>query len=257
MADLLRWWIDIATLTPQQIDEIIPMYGKVPCVEIAKMYGVNNGIIYDLRRRLKLTTKQNPVFEISSLQNQILLGGKLGDGNFKPNGLHNYYYRENHAEDELEYLKWKMNELGEMINKQGLYKIKKAGYNVQQPYGFSTITSPSFIRYAKMSIKETISEIDLRGLIIFMLDDGWFSDHSKVGNFCITGGILNREELEMVCNKFSEYGIKDVHIVGKKRTDLTIPSCNNDRLYEAATSFIPKDIDIIKKKFKTYNTKNL
>lgn len=106
----------IATLSKQQIEEIIPLYGKISCVDIAKMYSVKNEIIYDLRRRLKLTTKQNPIFNISPIQHQIFLGGKLGDGNFKSNGKHNYYYRENHAEDEIEYLKWKMNMLGDMIN---------------------------------------------------------------------------------------------------------------------------------------------
>lgn len=239
----------IATLSQQQIQEIIPMYGKISCVDIAKMYGVKKEIIYDLRRRLKLTTKQNPIFEISLLQHQIFLGGKLGDGNFKSNGKYNYYYRENHAEDELDYLKWKMNILGDMINNQGLYKIKKAGYNVQQPYGFSTKTSPSLIKYAEMSIEETINEIDIYGLIIFMLDDGWFSNHSKAGNFCISGGILTNKELSMVCDKFAEYDIMNVHIVGNKRKDLTIPSENNNKLFQTAISFIPEKTDIIQKKF--------
>ena len=222
------------------------------CVDIAKIYNVKKEIIYDLRRRLKLTTKQNPIFNISPLQHQLLLGGKLGDGNYKPNGKRNYYYRENHAEDELEYLKWKMNVFGDMINNQGLYKIKKAGYNVQQPYGFSTKTSPSLIKYAEMSVKETIQEIDIYGLIIFMLDDGWFSSHSKTGNFCISGGTLSKEELQMICNKFAEYYIMDVHIVGNKRLDLTIPSINNEKLFNTAISFIPKETDIIQKKFKKF-----
>lgn len=242
----------IATLGKEQIQEIIPLYGTMSCVDIAKIYNVKKEIIYDLRRRLKLTTKQNPIFNISPLQHQLLLGGKLGDGNYKPNGKRNYYYRENHAEDELEYLKWKMNVFGDMINNQGLYKIKKAGYNVQQPYGFSTKTSPSLIKYAEMSVKETIQEIDIYGLIIFMLDDGWFSSHSKTGNFCISGGTLSKEELQMICNKFAEYYIMDVHIVGNKRLDLTIPSINNEKLFNTAISFIPKETDIIQKKFKKF-----
>lgn len=242
----------IATLSQQQIQEIIPLYGQVSCVDIAKIYNVKKEIIYDLRRRLKLTNKQNPTFEISPLQHQILLGGKLGDGNFKPNGKYNYYYRENHAEDELEYLKWKMNVLDNMINNQGLYKIKKTGYNVQQAYGFSTKTSPSLIKYAEMSIEEVINEIDIYGLIIFMLDDGWFSNHSKIGNFCISGGVLKVEELSLICDKFAIYGIENVHITGNKRKDLSLPSINNDKLFEIATSFIPKETDIIQKKFYKY-----
>jgi len=203
-----------------------------------------------VRRRYNLTDKHNPIFHLTSLQNQILLGGKLGDGNFKPNGQKNYYYRESHAEDEYEYLKWKSEMLGEnILAKGGIYKIKKGGFNVQQAYGFLTKTSPTFTRYAKMSIEETIDQLNEQGLIIYMLDDGWFSKHSKYGNFCISGGVLTLENLNQVCRKFEEYGISDVHIVGKKRLDISIPSKHNKKLFEIATSFIPMNTDIIHKKF--------
>lgn len=206
--------------------------------------------VYEVRKRYNLTDKQNPVFELNDLQKQILLGGKLGDGNFKKNGLNNYYYRESHAEDEKEYLEWKMNELGkDIIAKRGIYKIKKGGWNCQQPYGFSTKTSPTFTEYYNLSISETISKLDYRGLIMFMLDDGWYSNHSKEGNFCISGGILTKENLTDLCYQFSKYNINGVHIVGIKRYDLSIPKENNYILYQMATNFIPNDIDIIKKKF--------
>lgn len=197
-----------------------------------------------------MTDKQNPVFVLNDLQEQILLSGKLGDGNFKKNGSKNYYYRENHAEDEKQYLEWKMNVLGKnIVAKRGLYKIKMSGYNQQQPYGFSTKTSPTFITYNNLSIPNTISKLDYRGLIMFMLDDGWFSNHSKEGNFCISGGNLTVKELEDICSKFDEYGINNTHVIGIKRNDICIPSKNNAKLYEMAISFIPKDIDIINKKF--------
>lgn len=203
-----------------------------------------------MRKRYKLTDKQNPIFHLNSLQEQIILGGKLGDGNFKPNGKKNYYYRESHASDEYEYLLWKMNALGkDIIAKGGIYPIKKQGYNVQQPYGFSTKTSPTFIQYAEMSLLDTISLLDEKGLIIFMLDDGWFSKHTKAGNFCISGGILNYDELLKLCSQFEIFNIKDVHIVGKQRLEISIPSINNQKLFEMATSFIPRDIDIMIKKF--------
>ena len=41
----------------------------------------------------------------------------------------------------------------------------------------------------------------------------------------------------------------NVHIVGNKRKDLTIPSENNDKLFQTAISFIPEETDIIQKKF--------
>lgn len=187
---------------------------------------------------------------MNDLQEQIILAGKLGDGNLKKNGLQNYYYRESHAEDELEYLTWKMNVLGrDIIAKRGLYKIKKGGWNFQQPYGFSTKTSPTFIKYANMNLSETIHRLDYRGIILFLLDDGWFSSHSKSGNFCISGGILTRENLNELCEQFQIFGITNAHVVGNKRLDISIPRENNEKLYNMAIDFIPKDIDIIKKKF--------
>lgn len=232
------------------------MFEKYTCVEISKIVGVTLNQVYEVRKRYNLTDKQNPIFILDDLQEQIILGGKLGDGSFKKNGSSNHYYRESHAEDEREYLEWKMNTLGSnIIARRGMYKIKKAGWNCQQPYGFSTKTSPTFTKYNDLSITDTINKLDYRGLIMFMLDDGWFSNHSKEGNFCISGGVLTRDNLEQLCEQFNKYDIQNVHIVGIRRLDLSIPKENNVKMYKMATSFIPTNIDIINKKF--YKMKNV
>ena len=231
---------------------MISLFDTYTCVEIAKIVGVTVNQVYEVRKRYKLTNKINPIFKLDGLKEQIILGGKLGDGNFKKNGSTNYYYRESHAEDEKEYLLWKMNVLGkEMICRRGIYKIKKGGWNQQQSYGFSTKTSPTFVMYKNLTISETIQKLDYRGLIIFMLDDGWFCKHSKNGHFLISGGILTYKELEQLCGQFEKYGIRNVHIVGNERYDVSIPRVNNQKLYEMAIDFMPKDIDIIAKKFNT------
>ena len=241
-------------ITQEQTEQVISLRGTMTAKEIATTVGVTYDQVNEVFKRYNMTNKHNINFEINSLQNQIFLSGKLGDGNYKPNGKYNYYYRENHAEDEKEYLIWKMISLGNMINNQGLYKIKKGGWNTQQPYGFSTKTSPSLIKYAEMSIQDAILQLDEKGLIMFMLDDGWFTKHSRQGNFCISGGVLTREDLDCLCIQFSKYNINDVHIVGHKRLDVSIPSSNNKMLYDIATSFIPCDTDIIIKKFQYINT---
>lgn len=247
-------------LTDDQKELIISLYDKYSCVEISKIVGVTINQVYDLRKRLNLTQKQNPQFIFNEIQNQLLLGGKLGDGNFKSNGSLGCYYRENHAEDELEYLTWKANTFGEeILSSKGVHKIKLRPleirkpneYTIQQPYVFSTKTSSSFNKYKDMTIKETILNLNYKGLIIFMLDDGWFSTHNKKGNFLISGGILSDDEMNLLCEQFEKYDIKNAHIIGKKRKDITIPNENNSKLYEMTTSFIPKSIDIINKKFKT------
>lgn len=237
-------------LTEIQKESIISMYDDYSCVEIANILGVSLNQVYGLRKNLKITRKQNKTFEITDLQHQILIGGKLGDGNFKKNGKSNYCYRESHAEDELDYLIWKMDMLGEMTNGKSVFKIKNAGFNVQQLYGFSTITTPSLIYYANLSIEETISQLDCRGIIIFILDDGTFSTHSKRGNFVVSGGILSKNQIDMFCSQCEKNGIEGVHRTGVKKYDIFIPSSNNKMLFEIATSIIPRKTDIIQKKFK-------
>ena len=241
-------------ITQEQTEQVILFRGKMTAKEIATTVGVTYDQVNEVFKRYNMTNKNNINFKINDLQNQIFLSGKLGDGNYKPNGKYNYYYRESHAEDEREYLIWKMNSLGDMINNQGLYPIKKAGWNVQQSYGFSTKTSPSLIQYVEMSMQDTILQLNEKGLIMFMLDDGWFTKHSKCGNFCISGGVLTKEDLDCLCEQFNKYNIKDVHIVGQKRLDVSIPSFNNKLLYDITTSFIPCDTDIVMKKFKYIKT---
>ena len=232
-------------ITKEQTDKVISLRGKMTAKQIADTVGVTYYQVGEVFKRHNMTDKYNRIFDINDLQHQIYLSGKLGDGNYKHNGS-NYYYRESHAEDEKQYLMWKMNALGDMINKGGLYDIKKGGYNVQQLYGFSTVTSPSLIKYAEMTILDTISNLNKYGLIMFMLDDGWFSR----SNFMISGGSMNDEELNKLCCQFDRYGIHNVHIVGQKRHDISIPSDYNELLFEIATEIMPTDIDIVQKKFK-------
>lgn len=207
--------------------------------------------IYGLKERLGLSKHQNVKLQFDELQNQILISGKLGDGNFKKNGSSNYYYRESHAEDELEYLRWKMLNLGDAVTPSGIVKIKRGGFNVQQLYGFQTITTPSLIKYAEMSTLETIQSLDYRGIIMFMLDDGTFSKHTKYGYFKISGGVLTDDELLSVCNKLEDNKIGGTHITGNKNKEIVIPSRNNTRLLSFALSFMPRELDVIQKKFGT------
>lgn len=56
-------------LTEEQKQQIILLYGKYSCVEISKIVeGVTLNQVYDLRRRLNITQKQNPQFELNDMQ---------------------------------------------------------------------------------------------------------------------------------------------------------------------------------------------
>lgn len=252
-------------LTEEQKQQIILLYGKYSCVEISKIVeGVTLNQVYDLRRRLNITQKQNPQFELNDIQIQLLLGGKLGDGNFKSNGKLGCYYRESHAGDELEYLTWKADIFGkEILSEKGVHPINiktkyhqfnNGIYAIQQPYVFSTKTSSVFNQYKDMSMLQTINLLDYRGLIIFLLDDGWFSTDNRnigygKGHFCISKGILNTTETQAICDKFIEYNIDSAHII--QNGDISFYQKDTIRIFDLASSFIPTHLDIMKKKFKT------
>ena len=112
-------FIRAKNITKEQEDKVIELRGKMKAQDIADLVGVTYYQVHEVFKRNNLTDKQNPIFHLTELQEQILLGGKLGDGNYKSNGKNNYYYRENHAEDDLGYLTWKMNTLGEDIITSG------------------------------------------------------------------------------------------------------------------------------------------
>ena len=71
-------------LTDEQKTYVENNYGKgKTAVQIAKELNVPLNSIYRFAQKKKLSKKLNPVFEITNFQEQIILGGILGDGSFK------------------------------------------------------------------------------------------------------------------------------------------------------------------------------
>lgn len=200
--------------------------------------------IYKIKYENNLQNPTNPIFTFDDLQNQILLSGILGDGNFKSNGQHGYYYRESHAKGELEYLQWKANILNNLLTKSGIHEINGKGFNKQPIYEFMTRTSVSFANYANMKIENVINNLNEKGLILFYLDDGWLN--KKTIN--ISGGTLTDEQKCLIIDKFKQYNCCSIHLT--KRKDFTFSVKDYQRLKNIALSFLPNDLDIMLKKFK-------
>lgn len=233
-------------ITDEDLKKIINyLKDNISCVQISKTLNISIHSIYSIKNKYGFTQQQNKTFEINDIQNQILLSGRLGDGYFKKNGRYNYSYTESHSEKEIQYLQWKCDILGDMITKNGIVPIPKKGFNVNTMYEFRTITSPSFIKYAEQSLCETIEKLNEYGLLLYMLDDGWFSSDS----FYISRGVLNNKESDLVVDMFKKYGFDNVNN-NNKRMDIHIPKSNYDYCFNTITKIISPNTDIIKNKFK-------
>lgn len=231
-------------LTEKQQEYVKKNYGEKPATVIAKDLNVSIYSVYNYARRTKISKHLNPSFDITDRQEQIILGGILGDGSFKKNGS-NYYYRECHATPEQGYMQWKFNELYDLTTKR-MYDIPNRGVNQHAQIGIQTVNTPSLTRYAEMSIDEVIEEISELGLMVWFLDDGWIRKNSKVCSYGVSAASFNDEQVEMLLRKAESFGLYG-HVVGSKK-ELSFVSGNNSRLKELMYRYFPMDLDIIRKK---------
>ena len=182
---------------------------------------------------------------LTQKQEQILLSGKIGDGNFKRNGS-NVYYRETHSVREKEYCKWKHDILIPNISKSGFHITDKR----DGQWGFQTINSPTLRYYRSLSISETITKLDKFGLLVLILDDGWMSRN----HLMLSTGKLSSDEIDLLLNQYyKEFGIKP-HLVGIKRKDISFSDCT-EPLFPYFKSYFPNNIDVFEKKVKPFRNK--
>lgn len=183
--------------------------------------------------------------ETHELRNQMFLGSKLGDGYFQKTRNDTYKYRESHSIGEIEYAKWKY------LILQSYHKntrvINKNSGTACELYTTSSC-SQQIKKYYDMDIEDVINKINIYGLLFYLLDDGWYSNHSKCGNFLIGSCILSDKQKLMIIGVFERYSIKAT-LVGS-RSDISIDSTYNLTLLSYLLHIIPTlDMDVIIKKF--------
>lgn len=230
--------------------KICQCWNKISIEEISKKFNIDQ---YSILKILEANGKNkchNREVPINYFKEQILLSGIIGDGRLKVNGkMGNVYYSECHAMDEYEYCIWKHKNLG-LLTKSTKPYGKNLNNNYSDAIEFCTITTPSLKKYKNMAKLEIIKKLNPLGLILLLLDDGWFSLHSKLGNFCLSTGELNIQEIDTLVDQYNKNGFINVHKIGVKRIDISFDSRNNNQIYHYIINYIPKDTDIIRKKFK-------
>lgn len=232
--------------------EIAQLYGTATAQSIADKYHCTIHQVYEIGRRFKKQKQHNKVVEITPIQHQILLGGWLGDGRFKNNGKHNVYYSECHALGESDYLKWKFEQLGELTKDTVIYQKNQNDARYSDAEEFTTLTTPTLIPYKKLTRLEVIQQLDELGLLIHLLDDGWFAYSSKKrtnGRFCVTTYNWSMEEIDALINQWNTKTNIVFTKTGIKRVNIGASCKYNDQMFAIAKKYFPLELDIIKKKF--------
>lgn len=213
---------------------------KTTKADICRKYNVKRTALdWNLKTILRETD------ESKKLRHQMFLGAKLGDGYFQKTKQGIYKYRESHSINELEYAKWKYFIL--QSYRKNTKIISKDGGKACEVYT-SASCSQQIKPYYNMSVEDVIKNMDIYGFLFYLLDDGWYSSHSKVGNYLVGSRILTTEQKMMIINLLNRYEI-EASIVGT-REDISISSKYNFTLLSYLMHIAPTlDIDIINKKF--------
>lgn len=118
------------------------------------------------------TSKDNIPNALSKTQQQVLLGSILGDGSLRAE-TDNCRLSITQGEKQLNYLKWKVDLLGNLIT--GKIREGKSGYCNNKVYAISTRITPELNVYdcdELTQIKQVVSELDDLGVAIWYMDDG-------------------------------------------------------------------------------------
>lgn len=240
----------------EDVEYVKEWYKKVKAQDIADELGLTLHQVYEIARKYKLQQKQNMIVDISGISEQIILSGIIGDGSIKRNGRYNYYYSECHAFDELEYLKWKFDNLGDLTklaNKygKGLYG-KNFGNQSSNAMEFTTLTTPSLKRFYEMKKIDVINNLNELGLWLLIFDDGWANKKKGIGyNVYISSGVLNIEELNAVIFKIKEVFGLESRLIGKRK-DISITMNDEKWIENSLKKYGLHNLDVAIKKFGYY-----
>lgn len=213
-------------------------YGIKTAAEIAEMLNIPQNRVYSICRYLGLK-EENQTITFSHQQEQIILGGILGDGNIKRNGS-NYYYRESHGRTELEYCYWKMEQLEPYISKGGFHITDKRDGQM----GFQTINSPTFSKYKEMEVTEVIQSLDAYGATVYLLDDGW----ARPTGYCVSTGTFSRGTETLLVDRLNDIFDTSASVISHQA--ISFHKSDMPNLLSAMKNVIPEDIDIYDKKLR-------
>ena len=159
--------------------------------------------------------------KITKKSRNLLIGMLLGDGTIS----NNYIFKIAHCAKQLDYLEWKIKQLGEAgIRNNGIKSyIKTKGFNIGVPVYYTQLNIIPFIKvlrkvmYKEKKIignRKLLNRLDAKGIAIWYMDDGSLSAEKD------SNGKIHSYKLGILL---------DIH---KKAKELNIPIITEKNLKE-------------------------
>lgn len=228
-------------------------YKKKKAREIGDELGLTINQVYDTAKKHGFSQPQNIEVKMNHRMNQIILSGIIGDGRLKRNGSQNYYYSECHAMGESEYVKWKFDNLGELTdigrsNGKLLYGKNNNNHH-SDALEFTTLTTPTLIKYAEMEKEDVIKNLDDLGLILLILDDGWTQRYKSGHRTMLSISGLRPTEKILLKEKYEDVFKIEGSLFGIKRVDLGFKASDESVFIKTLEKYNLRELDVSIKKY--------
>ena len=154
--------------------------------------------------------------KITKRSRNLLIGMLLGDGTIS----NNYVFKIAHCAEQLDYLAWKVKQLGEVgIRNNGIKSyIKTKGFNIGVPVYYTQLNIIPFIKvlrkvmYKEKKIignRKLLNRLDAKGIAIWYMDDGHINirkdkDGRPMGFYIKISTCEPKDEVQTIIDFFKE-----------------------------------------------------
>lgn len=192
---------------------------------IAKVSGLSTGKVFNALSALGVTRRSiNLPQALSSWEEAILLGSLLGDGHlrYQHKGQGNPHFSLGHAEKQFEYMKWKIEQLGDLFLEPSfkVYEDEDGHRALQEASRCSPLLIEFYHLFYRGTLLKTITEEvlhrvaqhDFRDavLAVWFGDDGYRSSGNGKSVGLVLGNLGPDEAYERVASWFGELGYDGV-----------------------------------------------
>ncbi|HEV8617295.1 MAG TPA: recombinase RecA [Methylomirabilota bacterium] len=181
-------------------------------------------------------------YRLTDDQQQIIIGGGLGDGSIRKVGAHTAHFRVGHGSAQKDYLAWKHDMLQPFAG-----AIRRTGNGL----GFDTLSMPSLLDVwhelyesgRRAAAASALDRLDARGLAVWYGDDGSFAGSYArwgKGKAVLYNTALRGEARQRVIGALERLGL------GRPRDDgrgFWFDSANTARLHELVAPYVHPAVD--------------